>query len=195
MTTRLPDDLVKLPEAARLVERSTDTVRRWRREHGLRDYRDKRDKTAPSLFSQGELLALAARLAVERAAEGGFVDGVVVPVGVQGVQAQPRPPAPDAGGQALVSLVHGLLSDLRAERDRLTEQLTAERSARAAEATARATATAQLGEAMAELLALGVRVERLETLLAYGTDKALAVERRRLRRAREAPPAEGAGEG
>lgn len=189
-----PDDLVNLREAARLVERSTDTVRRWRREHGLRDYRDKRDKTAPSLFSQAELLALAARLAAERAADGGVVDAVVVPVGVQGAQVPARPPVAD-GGAPLVALVHGLLADLRAERDRAIEQVAVERSARASEQTGRAAAQSQLGEAMAELLALGVRVERLETLLAYGTDKALAAERRRLRRAREGAPATPAREG
>lgn len=179
-----PDDLVTLREAARLVGRSTDTVRRWRREHGLRDFRDKRDPTAPSLFSQAELHTLAAQLAAEHPDGQGVVDGVVVPVGAQGVQVPARPAVVDGGGQGLAALVRETIADLRAERDRLAEQLAAERTAHAA-------TRAQLGEAMARIVDLSVRVERGASLLAYGSDKALRAERRRLRATAKANAAEG----
>lgn len=54
-----PLDLITLREAQGLTGKSPATIRRWRREKGLEDYRDPGSRTAPSLFRKSQLLAIA----------------------------------------------------------------------------------------------------------------------------------------
>ena len=171
-----PDDLLTLRQAASLVGRSVDTLRRWRGEHGLRDWREASDSTAPSLVSRGELLDLMARLSASRPDAAGVVDAVGIPIGDPLAQtptpaslARPRipnrPPVPTP--MHTLDLVADLVADLRAERDRLqVERDTARASTVAAEVEARA---------------LAFRVATLEALVLDGRRSALQVERDRLR--------------
>lgn len=179
-----PDDLLTMRQASGLVGRSVDTLRRWRREHGLRDYRDAADLSAPSLLSRAEVVDLAARLAAERPDHRGIVDAVAFPSDdplagsvTPASQAPVRlPGAASLAGpsSASLALVADLAADLRAERDRLR----AERDAARAEADA----------ARAELHALTSRVAVLETLVADGRRSALDAERERLRPKPPKPP-------
>lgn len=54
-----PNDLVTLKEAMALTGKSKATIRRWRDLKGLEDHRDSGSRTAPSLFSKRQLLAVA----------------------------------------------------------------------------------------------------------------------------------------
>ena len=180
-----PDDLLTMRQASGLVGRSIDTLRRWRREHGLRDYRDAADPSAPSLLSRAEVVDLAARLAADRPDLRGIVDAVAfssddplaaaltpasqAPVRLPGAASLGIPSAPST-----FALVADLAADLRAERDRLR----GERDAARAEADA----------ARAELHALTSRVAVLETLVADGRRSALDAERERLRPKPPKPP-------
>jgi hypothetical protein len=188
MTTRRPApsepkpvDLVGIREAAAIAGRSVDTLRRWRGEHGLRDYRDPSDPSAPSAFSRGELLALLTRIAATQARRAGsdVVDAVLEPT----TAVAPMPTRPHLGGgggvpvlvQVLVDDLRGVLERQRAEIDRLTTELAAERTRAAAAVDARTTADARAAE-------LDRRLARLEALVAHGKAKALEAERRRLQR-------------
>lgn len=187
MTTRRPADpkpvdLIGLRDAAALAGRSVDTLRRWRGEHGLRDYRDPGDPSAPSAFSRSELLALLARLAATHAQRSGsaVVDAVLEPP--TAVVPMPTRPHLASAGAGVPALVHVLVDDLRAvlerqraEIDRLTTELAAERARAAAAVDARAAADAHAAE-------LGRRLARLEALVEHGRAKALEAERRRLQR-------------
>lgn len=179
-----PEDLLTMRQASALVGRSIDTLRRWRREHGLMDYRDAADPTAPSLLSRAEVVDLAARLAADRPDPRGIVDAVAFPSGdplAAGVTPASTAPARLPGSASLagpssasLALVADLAADLRAERDRLR----AERDAARAEADA---ARAEADRARGDLRALAVRVAALETLVADGRRSALEAERERLR--------------
>lgn len=172
-----PVDLITLKAAATLAGRSIDTVRRWRTEHGLRDYRDPADPSAPSAFSRAELLALLTRLASTRAARAGsdVVDAVLEPTGA----VVPMPARPPVAGAALV---HVLVDDLRTHRDRLqadVDRLSAELTAERARAAA---ALEQRDEAQRRAVSLAERVGRLEGLIVGGKAKPLEAERKRLRK-------------
>jgi len=182
-----PDDLLTLRQAASLVGRSIDTLRRWRGEHGLRDWREASDPSAPSLVSRAEVIDLVARLAASRPDAAGVVDAVGIPIGDPLAQtptpaslARPRIPRTDPTLTPLhtpphtLALVADLVADLRAERNRLQgERDTARASTMAAEAEART---------------LALRVATLEALVADGRRSALQAERDRLR----PPPAKEA---
>jgi hypothetical protein len=182
-----PDDLLTLRQAAELVGRSVDTLRRWRGEHGLRDWREASDPSAPSLVSRAEVIDLVARLAASRPDAAGVVDAVGIPMGDPLAQtptpaslARPRIPRTDPTLTPLhtpphtLALVADLVADLRAERNRLQgERDTARASTMAAEAEART---------------LALRVATLEALVADGRRSALQAERDRLR----PPPAKEA---
>jgi hypothetical protein len=178
-----PDDLLTLRQAASLVGRSIDTLRRWRGEHGLRDWREASDSTAPSLVSRAEVIDLVARLAASRPDAAGIVDAVGIPIGDPLAQtptpaslARPRipnrPPVPTP--MHTLDLVAVLVADLRAERDRLQgerDRLQVERD----------TARASMVAAEVEARALAFRVAMLEALVADGRRSALQAERDRLR--------------
>jgi len=163
----LPDDLLTLRAAAALAGRSADTLRRWRATHGLRDYRDPADPTAPSTFSRSELLDLLARLNARRAPPGAdYIDGVVVP-------ADPVPTRSAVSSTVetpAAAMLRLLVDDVRSDRDRLLAEAQAERARAAA-------ATAALDAARQETLTLAVRLERLETLLLSGRASAIEAER------------------
>jgi hypothetical protein len=186
MSTPTPDpkpiDLIGIREAAALAGRSIDTLRRWRGEHGLRDYRDPRDPSAPSAFSRGELLALLTRIAATQARRAGSdtVDAVLEPT----TAVVPMPVRPHLGNvvggapvlvQVLVDDMRGTLERQRAEIARLTTELAAERTRAAAAVDARIAALEQAAE-------LARRLARLEALVVVGKAKALEAERRRLQR-------------
>jgi hypothetical protein len=187
-----PDDLLTLRQASGLVGRSIDTLRRWRREHGLRDYRDPADPSAPSLLSRAEVVDLAARLAADRPDLRGIVDAVAfssddplaaaitpasqAPVRLPGSASLAIPSAPST-----FALVADLAADLRVERDRLR----AERDRLRAEVEA---ARAETDRVWGELRAAAVRVATLETLVADGRRSALDAERERLRPKPPTPP-------
>lgn len=179
----LPDDLLNLRDAAALAGRSADTLRRWRGTHGLRDYRDPADPTAPSVFSRSELLAVLARVNARRPAGGAdYIDGVAVGSADPLPTPLPtRPPTPGAlpGGGGL-ALVHQLVDDLRADRERLLAEAQAERARAEAERTRADAAAATLDAARRETLELAVRLERLETLLVSGRSSMLEAERVKL---------------
>jgi hypothetical protein len=163
----LPDDLLTLRAAAALAGRSVDTLRRWRSTHGLRDYRDPSDPTAPSTFSRSELLDLLARLNARRAPPGAdYIDGVIVP-------ADPVPTRPAVSSTVetpTAAMLRLLVDDIRADRDRMHAVAQTERD--------RAdTAGAALDAARQDTLTLAVRLERLETLLLSGKASALEAER------------------
>lgn len=164
-----PDDLLTLKQAAALAGKSVDTLRRWRGEHGLRDYRDPADRTAPSVFSRRELLDLLARLAGRRGSADGIVDAVIVD-DADPMQT-PVHTRPQTGSAS--PLVLSLVDDLRALRDRLQASADAER-----ERADRAVAA--LDDARRQTLELGVRLARLETLVMLGRGRDLDAERKRL---------------
>lgn len=177
-----PIDLIGIRDAATLAGRSVDTLRRWRGEHGLRDYRDPRDPSAPSAFSRSELLALLTRLAAVQARRAGsdVVDAVLEPP--TAVAPIPTRPHLAAGGGGVPVLVQVLVDDLRAvlerqraEIDRLTSELGTERARAAAAVDARIAAIENAAE-------LGRRLARLEALVVGGKAKALEAEARRLRK-------------
>jgi len=164
-----PDDLLTLKQAAALAGKSVDTLRRWRGEHGLRDYRDPTDRTAPSVFSRSELLDLLGRLAGRRGSADGIVDGVIVDdADPMHTPVQTRPQTATAS-----PLVLSLVDDLRALRDRLQASADAERE-RADKAVA------ELDGARRQALELAVRLSRLEGLVMLGRSKDLDAERARL---------------
>lgn len=163
----LPDDLLNLKQAAAFCGKSTDTLRRWRREHGLRDYRDPSDPTAPTVFSRRELVDLLARLAGRRVSADGVIDGVYVDGSpMQALHTRPLT-------QPVSPLVHALVDDLRTSRDRLQVAADAERARADA-------AVAALDDARRQALELGVRLARLETLVMLGRGRDLDAERKRL---------------
>lgn len=176
----LPDDLLTLRAAATLAGRSADTLRRWRGTHGLRDYRDTTDPTAPSVFSRSELLDVLARVNARRPAAVD-TDGAPYIDGVAMGSAEPlptplptRPPTLGAtGGGAALVLVHQLVDRLQGEAERLLAETQAERARADA-------AVAALDGARRETLELAVRLERLETLLLGGKASALEAERMKL---------------
>lgn len=163
-----PDDLLTMRQASALVGRSIDTLRRWRREHGLRDYRDAADPTAPSLLSRRETVDLAARLAADRPDLRGIVDAVAFasddPLAALVTPASSAPMrlpgAASLTSSASLALVADLAADLRSERDRLR---------------------AERDEAVAESRSLAVRVAVLEALIVDGRRAGLEAERERLR--------------
>jgi hypothetical protein len=166
----LPDDLLTLRAAAAMAGRSADTLRRWRATHGLRDYRDPADPTAPSTFSRSELLDLLARVNARKAPPGAdYIDGVVVP-------ADPVPTRPAVSSTVetpTAALLRLLVDDLRADRDRLLAEAQTDRARADA-------AAAALDAARRDTLALAVRLEHLETLLLSGKARALDAERAKL---------------
>lgn len=163
----LPDDLLNLKNAAAFAGKSADTLRRWRREHGLRDYRDPSDPTAPTVFSRRELVDLLSRLAGRRVSADGIIDGVYVD-GTPVQALHTRPPT-----QPVSPLMHALVDDLRASRDRLQAAADAERARADA-------AVAALDDARRQALELGVRLARLEAVLTLGRTRDLNAERARL---------------
>lgn len=56
-----PNDLITQKDAAHLIGRGVDTIRRWRRDYELRAWRDA-SPTAPAMVSQSELLAIAGKV-------------------------------------------------------------------------------------------------------------------------------------
>jgi len=171
-TDPLPDDLLTLRAAAALAGRSIDTVRRWRSEHGLRDYRDPADPSAPSTFSRSELLDLLARVSARRPAAAGadYIDGVAM--GSAEPLPSPLPTRPPAMS-APPALIQQLVEDLRADRARLLDDVVSERARADA-------ASAALDAARRDALELGVRLARLETLLVSGRASALEAARTKL---------------
>ena len=166
MTDPMPADVMTLRQAAELVGRSVATLRRWRAEHGLRDWRNTADMSAPSLVSRADLLALLARLQAGRPGADGIVDGVVVGSADADRTSTPLRPAP-AGGSALIV---GLVDDLRAQRDMAQAALQAERDRAQAAVDA-------LDRARRDTLELVARLTRLETLVLSGKVRALEAER------------------
>ena len=79
MDEHKPADLISQAEAARLVGRTVDTLRRWRRDRGLRTWRDPHP-TAPTMVSKAEVLALAGQVSPP-AKVGDEGHGRVVPTG------------------------------------------------------------------------------------------------------------------
>jgi len=170
-TDPLPDDLLTLRAAAALAGRSIDTVRRWRSEHGLRDYRDPADPSAPSTFSRSELLDLLARVSARRPPSGAdYIDGVAI--GSAEPLPSPLPTRPPTMS-APPALIHQLVEDLRADRARLLDDVVSERARADA-------ASAALDDARRDALELGVRLARLETLLVSGRASALEAARVKL---------------
>jgi hypothetical protein len=147
-------------------------LRRWREKHGLRDYRDPADPTAPSVFSRSELLDVLARVNAHRPASADYIDGVAV--GSADPLPTPVPTRPATSGAlqtgAATALLHTLVEDLRSDRDRLLAETQAERARADA-------AAAALDDARRETLGIAVRLERLETLLLSGRASALEAER------------------
>lgn len=172
-----PDDLLTLKQAATLLGRSVDTLRRWRRERGLRDWRDPADRSAPTLVSRADVIDIAAAVAAERPDLAGVVDAVTwSPDDPLAATPSPASLAPERlpgsaslaiGGPSAVALVAELAADLRGERDRLR----AERDAARAEAE----------QARARVIAL-------EALIAHGRRSALDAERVKLSGASRAKP-------
>jgi len=161
----VPTDLLHIRDAAALAGKSIDTIRRWRGAHGLRDYRDTRTPSSPSLFSRSDLMALIAR--VSAPLDLAVIDGVLA--GSAG--GLPRPVTTSPGG----ALVHVMVEDLRTQRDRAQAELELER-------TRAQVAVAALDAARAQTLDLAVRLARLETLVATGGKTALNGERARLKK-------------
>ena len=58
-----PQDLITLKEAAKLTGKAEHSLRRWKREKGLKDWRDTKDARAPSLVSRAEVTAIAVQVA------------------------------------------------------------------------------------------------------------------------------------
>lgn len=56
-----PNDLITQREAAALVGRGVDSIRRWRREYGLEVFRDEHP-TAPAMVSRAQVLAFAGQV-------------------------------------------------------------------------------------------------------------------------------------
>ena len=172
MTDPMPADVMTLRQAAELVGRSVDTLRRWRAEHGLRDWRNTADMSSPSLVSRAALLALLARLQAGRPGVDGIVDGVVVgSADAERIGTSIRP-APAAGG-----LVAGLVDDLRAARDMAQAALQAERDRAQLERDRAQAAVDALDRARRDTLELVARLTRLETLILSGKVRALEAER------------------
>jgi len=165
-TGTIPADVMTLRQAAELVGRSVDTLRRWRAEHGLRDWRNTADMSSPSLVSRSDVLALVARLQAGRPGADGIVDGVVVGSADADRIGTYLRPAP-AGGSALVA---GLVDDLRAQRDTAQAALVLERDRAQAAVDA-------LDAARRDTLELVARLTRLETLVLSGKVRALEAER------------------
>jgi hypothetical protein len=177
MATRAPsrpDDLVSLRQAAALVGRSVDTVRDWRERYGLKDWRDPSTRTAPSAFSRGDVLAIAARIASTRPDVDGVIDGVILsgsPSGQAGVpsgggsETSSYPLAPIGTGSG-TALVQALFADLQGERDRLRQE--------------RDEAVASVVATQRERDRLAIRLAELETVVAHGRRAALDEERARL---------------
>jgi len=189
MTATRPADLLTLREAASLVQRSPNTIRRWRAEHGLRDYRDAADPTAPSLVSRAELLDLAARVEATR----GGADGVIVGVSIDPTDPLAATPSPASRAPARrpVSTPHGQAAGTLARVDlalvgELAAALRADRDRALAERDA---AVAELDRARLAVAELGARVATLETLVADGRRASLLAERDRLTARRGPPPA------
>lgn len=159
----VPTDLLHIRDAAALAGKSVDTVRRWRGAHGLRDYRDTRAPSSPSLFSRSDLMTLVAGLSAPH--DLAVIDGVLA--GSAG--GLPRPVTTSPGG----ALVHVMVEDLRTQRDRAQAELEGER-------TRAQVAVDALDAARAQTLDLAVRLARLETLVATGGKNALNGERARL---------------
>jgi len=63
-----PNDLITQHEAASLVGRGVDSVRRWRRERGLEVWRDP-SPVAPAMVSRAQVLAIAGQVKGARAAD------------------------------------------------------------------------------------------------------------------------------
>ncbi len=169
----LPADLMTLRQAAELVGRSVDTLRRWRTEHGLRDYRNTADMSAPSLVSRADLLALVARLKAGHPGVDGIIDGVVVGSADADRMGTHLRPAP-AGGSALVA---ALVDDLRAARDTAQAALQLERDRAHLERDRAQAAVDALDGARRDTLELVARLARLETLILSGKVRALDAER------------------
>ena len=93
----VPTDLLHIRDAAALAGKSVDTVRRWRGAHGLRDYRDTRAPSSPSLFSRSDLMALIAGLSAPL--DLAVIDGVLA--GSAG--GLPRPVTTSPGGHLCTS--------------------------------------------------------------------------------------------
>jgi len=164
---------MNLRDAAALVGRSVDTLRRWRGQHGLRDYRDPSDPTSPSVVSRGELLTLLSRLQAAHPVAPGVIDGVLVPPGGTGLQGRPTV-------QALSPLLHELVGDLRSDRDRLLTERDRALEALEAERRRANDARDRLLAVQTEALEHSTRLARLEALVLSGKAKALDAERRRL---------------
>jgi hypothetical protein len=172
-TDTIPADVMTLRQAAELVGRSVDTLRRWRWEHGLRDWRNTADMSSPSLVSRSDVLALVARLQAGRPGVDGIVDGVVVGSADADRIGTHLRPAP-AGGSALIA---GLVDDLRAARDMAQAALQAERDRAQLERDRAQAAVDALDAARRDTLELVARLTRLETLVLSGKVRALEAER------------------
>jgi len=107
MSDTRPTDLISQREAAALIGRGIDTVRRWRREHGLRVFRGD-SHNSPAMVSRAELLALAGRFS------GGSSKGA----SVSGDSHQPTGALPSDAVLAMRSN----LDDLRAQVADLKQQ-------------------------------------------------------------------------
>lgn len=173
-TPARPDDLISLRQAATLVGRSVDTLRDWRERYGLRDWRDASTRTAPSLVSRGDVLAIAARIASTRPDVDGVIDGVVLsgsPSGQEGVlggdgaHTSSYPLAPIGAGSG-TALVQALFADLQGERDRLRQE--------------RDEAVASVAATQRDRDRLAIRLAELEAMVAHGRRAALDDERARL---------------
>ena len=97
----VPTDLLHIRDAAALAAKSVDTIRRWRGQHGLRDYRDTRAPSCPSLFSRSDLMDLIARLSAPL--DLAVIDGVLA--GSAG--GVPRPVTTSPGG----AIVHVMVEE------------------------------------------------------------------------------------
>jgi len=73
MDATRPIDLITQREAAELVGRNVDTVRRWRREYNLGVWRDD-NPTAPAMVSKSQVLSIAGRIKPARRSDRGIKD-------------------------------------------------------------------------------------------------------------------------
>ena len=160
-----PSDLLTLKQAGQLVGRSASTVRRWRIEHGLHDWRDAtHPHSAPSLVSAADVRAIAAKL------------DAVSPGVAYTPYAEPARGEPSRFQSTRETHTPDVFTD-SAHTDRLLDTLETERERLSVECDRLRT---QLTQARLDASNSQARIATLESLLADGTRDAIAAERARL---------------